>query len=528
MRELINKYINKKTVFLAVCILVALHPVIELDYLFYSVLDKFGLPRLTTIIDLLVLPCLVLLTFLLFEKNKKRVVLLFGIYVVIFGVYFLLHCQNANFLQYNLRLPDRYVFLLSDEVVYTITLLLPLVYIYVFYYVDITEKILKYVTVTLSCVTSLPIFISNLFVFGESTYQGYTIDNFLSWFSLPFNATTNHPRMYATKFFYDEGNTIGILMIMVLPFVYYFMHKAKTNKEKGLLTSLIVVQSLAMIILSTRVATYGTALVPLAMLAIYIVLIVLKYEKFKPLYALFLVIMIVFSGSIIPFGPAYQNQLLDATDYGFLKEEDNVRNEKKDEVKRGGEGLEPFSKEWIDYYVYVFEDNSFLIGVTPPVYYKTWYDYKLDPKFWVDLMFDYELEERVNGRQIQTIFTHYKWDPLNNYQKALGMGYGTFMRGSILLERDFAQQYFSYGLIGFILIMCPWFVVAAYLGIKLILSYKHKKWTYLNVVLMMSICIGLLCSYVSGHTMDELTASLFIALCAGILFKNLKVKHEQN
>ena len=108
------------------------------------------------------------------------------------------------------------------------------------------------------------------------------------------------------------------------------------------------------------------------------------------------------------------------------------------------------------------------------------------------------------------------------------MGYGTFMRGSILLERDFAQQYYSYGLIGFILIMCPWFVVAAYLGIKLILSYKHKKWTYLNVVLMMSICIGLLCSYVSGHTMDELTASLFIALCAGILFKNLKVKHEQN
>ena len=96
MRELINKFINKKTVFLAVCILVALHPVIELDYLLYNVLDKFGLPRLTTIIDLLVLPGLVLLTFLLFEKNKKRVVLLFGIYVIVFGVYFVFHCQNAD------------------------------------------------------------------------------------------------------------------------------------------------------------------------------------------------------------------------------------------------------------------------------------------------------------------------------------------------------------------------------------------------------------------------------------------------
>lgn len=528
MRELINKFINKKTVFLAVCILVALHPVIELDYLIYDVLNQFGLPRFKTVVDYLILPFLVLLTFGLFEKKKKRVVILFGIYALIFGIYFILHCKNANYLQYNLGLPNRYYFLISDEVVYTMTLLLPLVYIYVFYHLDITEKVLKNIVVTLSCVTALPIFISNLFVFGESTYQGNTIDNFLSWFSLPYNATTNHPRMYATSFFFGEGNTIGILMIMVLPFLYYFIYKSVVKKEKYALGLLVAIHSLSMIILSTRIATYGAVLVPIAMLAIYIVLMVLKYEKFKPMYASFLVIMIVFSGVIIPFGPAYQNQQLDALDYGVLKGDDGKRAQAKEEIFKGSQNLALMSKEWIDYYVYMFEEYSYLINVTPPIYYKHWYDYKLDPKFWVDLMFDYELEERVNGRQIQMIFTKYKWDNLNDYQKTLGMGYGTFMRGSILLEKDFVQQYYSYGLIGFILIMCPWLLVAAYLGIKLILGYKHQKWTYLNVILMMSICVGLLSSYVSGHTLDELTASLFIALCAGILFKNLKVKHEQN
>lgn len=528
MKNLIEKYINKKTIYAAVIFLIVLHPIIELDYLFYDILNKFGLPRLTTIIDLLVLPLLVILTFCLFEKRKKRVFTLVAVYGVIFGIYFVLHCQNANYLQYNMHLPNRYVFLISDEIVYTFTLLIPLIYIWLFYLMDFGEKALKFITVGLSSVTSLPIFISNLFVFGESTYQGNTIANFLSWFSLPFDTEMHHPRKYATKFFFEEGNTIGILMIMVLPFLYYFSYHAKTKKEKGLLSGLIFIHSLAMIMLSTRVATYGAAIVPVMMLLIYLVLIALKYEKFKPMYVIGLVVMTIISGTIIPFGPAYQNQQIDALDYGFIKHDDGKRDEAREEVLRGGEGLEAYSEEWFNYYTYMFEDYSFLIGVTPPVYYMEWYDYREDPKFWVDLIFDYELEERVNGRQIETIFTHYKFDPLTDYQKAFGMGYSTFMRGSIILERDFAQQYFSYGPIGFVLIMAPWLLIVAYLGIKLLLGYKHKQWTYLNVILMMSLCVGLLSSYVSGHVLDEFTTSLFIALCAGMLFRNLKVKHEQN
>ena len=528
MKKIIDKCINKKTIYIMVAILIVLHPIIELDYLFYDTLNKFGLPRLTTIVDLLILPLLVIATFCLFEKRKKKVAVLVIMYVIIFGIYFALHCQNANYLQYHMHLPNRYVFLISDEIIYTLILLMPLAYIWVFDLMNFGEKTLKLITVGLSSLTSLPIFISNLFVFGESTYQGYTIDNFLSWFSLPFDTKYHHPRKYATKFFFEEGNTIGILMIMVLPFLYYFLYHAKTKKEKGLLSGLILIHSLSMIMISTRVATYGAAIIPVAMLIIYLILIALKYEKFKPMYVGSLIIMTLISSLIIPFGPAYQNQQIDAMDYGAIKHDDDKRNDGREEVLRGGEGLEAYSKEWYDFYTYMFEDYSFLIGVTPPVYYMEWYDYRLDPKFWVDLIFDYELEERVNGRQIETIFTHYKFDPLTNYQKAFGMGYSTFMRGSIILERDFAQQYFSYGPIGFILIMVPWIAIVIYLGIKLILGYKRKQWTYLNIVLMMSLCVGLLSSYVSGHTLDELTTSLFIALCAGILFRNLKVKHEQD
>lgn len=518
-----KKIFKKENLFTLIFIIVALHPIIELDYL---VVDILPIPRLTTIIDFVVLPLLVILTFYFNEKNKKKVGILFGIYAVVFGIYFLIHCKNANVIKNNIHLTDNFYFNMKDEIIYTLTLLMPLAYVYVFYLSDIKEVLIKKVTITLSCVTSLPIFVSNVFVFGKSTYTGYTIDNFLSWFSLPYSRFWHHPRRYATKFFFEEGNTIGILMLMVLPFLYYFFYREKNNVKKALLGCLIVIHSLSMIILSTRLATYCSALIPMAMLIIYILLILLKKEKLKIVYVVFLLLITLMSALIIPYGPAYQNQLIDADDYVFIKSDENHRTEGKDLLK-DADKLKKWSEDWRDFYVYMFEDYQFLMNVTPPIYYTTWYSYEYDPQFWVDLIFDYELEERVNGRQIETIFTKYKWEELSTSQKLTGFGYGTFMRGGILIERDFIQQYYSYGLVGVVLIMGAWFVMIVYCGIKLLFGYKQGKWTYLNIIMMMSLCLGYLSSYVSGHTFDELTTSMFISLLFGFLVKEVRYKNVE-
>lgn len=519
------KILKKENLFVLLFAIVALHPVIELDYLVGDYLGS--IPRLTTIIDFIVLPLCVLLTFILFEKNKKKVGILFGIYAIIFGIYFVIHCKSANEIQYTIHLTDNFYFSISDEIVYTITLLLPLVYIYVFSLSNINESILKKICITLSVCIALPIFISNLFVFGKSTYQGYTIDNFLSWFSKPMTRYWHHPRKYATKFFFEEGNTIGILMLMVLPFLYYFFYREENKIKKTLEGLLILIHSLSMIILSTRLATYCSAIIPLAMLAIYVFLMILKKEKLQIIYIVFSLLMTGICAYIIPYGPAYQNQQIDAQDYGIIKTNENQRQEASEYLKEGA-NLEKWTKPWRNFYTFMFEDWQFLMNVTPPKYYVEWYSYEYDPEFWVDLIFDYELEERVNGRQIETIFTKYKWDELTSSQKLTGFGYGTFMRGGILIERDFVQQYYSYGLIGVVLIMCPWIILLAYVGIKFLLGYKKGYWNYINLVLLMSICMGFICSYVSGHTFDELTTSMFISLCIGFLIKNYSRKEATN
>lgn len=100
------------------------------------------------------------------------------------------------------------------------------------------------------------------------------------------------------------------------------------------------------------------------------------------------------------------------------------------------------------------------------------------------------------------------------------------MRGGILIERDFVQQYYSYGLIGEILIFGIWVVLALYAGIKLLLGFRSGKWNYLNIILIMTVGIGFVCSYISGHTLDQLDTSMFISLCLALLIKNLNTKEE--
>lgn len=74
--------------------------------------------------------------------------------------------------------------------------------------------------------------------------------------------------------------------------------------------------------------------------------------------------------------------------------------------------------------------------------------------------------------------------------------------------------------------MCPWIILLAYVGIRFLFGYKKGYWNYINLVLLMSICMGFICSYVSGHTFDELTTSMFISLCIGLLIKNNSNRKE--
>jgi hypothetical protein len=173
----------------------------------------------------------------------------------------------------------------------------------------------------------------------------------------------------------------------------------------------------------------------------------------------------------------------------------------------------------------MFEQYYFLLTI-PAIYYEWYYPYTIDPKFYVDLVFNYTLYERASGRQFQRIFFDYKWNKLTDQQKLFGFGYSRFMQGSILLEQDFLMQKYTFGLIGTILMTAPW--------ILLLLIILYRVLTKINQHLNLNFIatgIGfvgiLLAAYLSGHVLDQFLTNVYLALLLAVLFKSSKTSHDE-
>ncbi|MBP3891868.1 MAG: O-antigen ligase family protein [Solobacterium sp.] len=570
----------QKTLRYLVLAFIAIQPLVDMDYLFYDFLDSMGLPRLSTVLRFVVLPLLVLLVFWTCDKKKKKTFFITALYGIAVLVYYYLHSKQAVMLFDRLDFTDNFYFSYFQELTYILTLVLPYAIIYMAYQEDITMKELKWITILESALISITIVFGDLYVCARSTYYGNTVGNVFSWFTNIYE--WYHPRTLASKFFFNEGNTIGILLFMLLPVLYYFLFRSEKKKEQNWLLGLIFLHSLAMQMLATRVATYGALLVPIVFLCIYYfdciknkkeihkielipsifailivggliliqrlknqaildtlvwVLLVLallvmmawlliqamnkstNYTK-RILFTVFFAIL--FSG-ILDRTPAIQNQKVDAkNDVALLH--NGMADLGREELKNA-EDLIPGSPEYINFYVYMFETygiNARYIQSVPSMYYTEYYSYQHDPKFWTDVCF-MDVFDRVSGRQIETIFFNYKYKSLTPQEKILGMGYSPFMNGSIVLEQDFKQQVYTLGYLGFVLCVAPWLLVVIYGVYKILRHYKR----FLNMeimVLAFALASGLGSAWLSGHVLDQFVTSTYMALLTAILLRKVNAE----
>ena len=93
-------------------------------------------------------------------------------------------------------------------------------------------------------------------------------------------------------------------------------------------------------------------------------------------------------------------------------------------------------------------------------------------------------------------------------QKLLGMGYaGNYKEQPKLIERDFHDWFYSFGIIGFILLVIPFL----YFGIKFIacIFTKFKQiFTVKYAMVIAAILLGLGISFMAGHILIALSEFL--------------------
>ncbi len=150
------KRLSKEQYGIILLVIVALQPFLDLDYLFYNTFDSLGIPLLSTIVRLVFVPLMILVSFLLFEENKKKALLLWGGFLSVVALYFVAHVYFVSDL--DLFLPPRYYFSVVAEAMYIYTILVPVVLVYIFNLYDLKYKHLKIMVVTLFLTISVPIF----------------------------------------------------------------------------------------------------------------------------------------------------------------------------------------------------------------------------------------------------------------------------------------------------------------------------------------------------------------------------------
>ncbi|SCB71383.1 O-antigen ligase family protein [Bacillus mycoides] len=129
-----------------------------------------------------------------------------------------------------------------------------------------------------------------------------------------------------------------------------------------------------------------------------------------------------------------------------------------------------------------------------------------------------------SGRQLfeQMYKDFYKEAPMS--QKLLGMGYaGNYKEEPKLIERDFHDWFYSFGIIGFVLLIIPF----VYFGIKFIVCVftKFKQiFTVKYAMVTMAILLGLGISFMAGHILMAPGVSFYLVLIMAYLIVDLEIE----
>lgn len=469
-------------------IFLAVQPFLDC-YLLYtdSIINIFRFSP-TTIIRFLIIGFLVLLVF--FNKNNKKSrkwVILYGAFILIYTV--LHHLTTYN---YDISKFATFKYNFIAEIFYILRMMLPLLVIYITYTLKITKEELIKLVLLVAFISSTIIIGMNLLTISLTSYGGnYKISgNIFSWFS----ADKPGPRMLASKGWFNSANQISGLFTLLLPLVVYSVFD-KFNYKR---LTVLIFCLLAMLMIGTRVAALGWLLILGGMLFAYVFFCIIKHLNFDKKAFLSTIIVGGFGGVLFIFSPlvntneGFNPNKLDA----YLKENKiNINDMTVEEFL-------PFSGI----------NNEF---------YTELYPLNIHKPFWEYVSFDIPDTKRGGNRNVQGLISKdIESNFSNNFSPILGMSYSRFENAKIYLEEDFSVHYYTIGILGIILFLIPYIAIII-LKICNMLFIDRKSFNYFSIGLLSSLSLTLVVAYLSGHIVDELIVSFYMAVIAGYILQTI-------
>ncbi len=453
---------------------------------------------LATIIRFLLVFIMVVLTMIHTRKNKSTKFFI-GYAIVVF-IYTILHHINASTFSVNL-VEAKYSPL--SELLFIARMCIPPALIYIVYSIKPDYKDMRKMIVAVSLIISLTIIVTNLL---KVAYMSYSVDkdlisdNMISWFG---NENSDWSTLSCRGIF-QSGNQLSGLMVIIVPIVTFIALKEKKVKY----WIVMMLHLIGMLNLTTRVGVLAGILVMLGTIFIYLLEKLIhrreSFKKFNMKQIASVVVVLAIWGVLFNNSP-FKMRISEgnwADDMGFNKQTSN--------------NVAPVSddNEDIDKLAYI-EENIETSGINGYFIYQA-YPYTDDVDFWFNLIMNVPKYERAGNRNMRKLLIERIFERdnrISNY--ILGI---SFTRSSSLVwpERDFETQIDALGIAGFVLFIGPYLAVAVY-GVITALR-KLKEYLYLSkVIYMISLFVGFIAAYSSGHILNEIFPFTFLALVAGMV-----------
>lgn len=450
-----------------------------------------------------------------FVKNKdKKIIKILLVYL--FCVIFFFFFHHINALKFNSMVPGNFNYSCLKEILYFIKMFVPFLLIYILIKSEISNKKITAVIQILVIIISSNIIIANILGVSYGSYSDETIKaNFFCWFN-------NNGYTYkdlASKGYFESANQISAVLLMFLPYTVYELFNRKSTKN----IVVLILNTFALILLGTRVAVIGIAIVFVYTLAgiIFIKIIQknnqIQLNKMLPILLCMLLYLI-----ILPANPMFnrinemnnqQCDIIQVSSNDIIKddveESNNLNDENGDinELKQENEISDNDNKK--EEKVKFIEENYKSKKINEKFIFES-YPYQYDTDFWIDII-NMDIYKTTNYRYLETQMIKRVVEINNNkYDKLFGITY-TRMQNIFNIEQDFIAQYYAIGIVGTLLVFLPYCVLILMFIFKTLKS-KFKLCTVENLISCITIVMMFVIAYNSGNLLNSLSFTIYFAI----------------
>lgn len=413
------------------------------------------------------------------DKKQRKIFILAGI---TYSIYALVHLYIFSILQNN----SSYSVIIHEMQYlanYTFMALNLYVYIYAFYKNKNTEKLYKYILISISIycislyISMLTGTISNTYMLEGMGYKG--------WF--------------------ESGNSLSAILVLSLFILLNIFNKKSMNIKLKIYTGIIILLTgiYSILLLGTRVALYGTILAIILFGISNLIHTIISKKISKKQLIIFIILFITIILSVIGIIFAFGSNTL-------------KRREKVEDM--ASEVVDEVTKEQVHITGDLYEIKNRIENGTLEEGYMS-----KEQQDAVLSLNEIATKYNLSVKQMRTLQLIYNIELANNQSNLLyrlfGNGYVVQYR-EMVLEMELAAILINFGLYGFILYLVPFLVIyiySFYIGIK-----NVKKLDVEYIMLISGGGLAFILSLLSGYIFFNASTTMIIILINLLLLNKVK------